>query len=275
MSNSNYDSNYDSNEERQWRLEAYEKGMKEKPIGYPFHSLKDDINIFKKRVHEFKDNTAIESEFANILEFHCFKARMIDENTYDYMLKLHELKHKMMYPTFIDNDTRFIKKLKLQDLIELVQQLSRILNKKVDDLWVYYGDKETNLIDITVLIYLEYLNPTIPKGIQKYTNHNKKVLEEFIHFLLEEGVKPDHLYKYIDNRFLHKDKLYRMLYKGLFNKSRRNKSLPLVTLNNYRNRHRSIKKLLEKVTNRRVISNTLTRKKIPKYLHTKIKNYIS
>jgi hypothetical protein len=286
MSNSEeYNSN--NSELREYSPETRREILKERrskrphpfdkdPVDYPFHNLKSELSIYKK---EFKlpnfDPTT--SNFHARLEYHLDEEH-IDEPTYDYIRTLHEMKVRLMYPTF--TETRFQKKLRLPELIrrlnesiELFQQMTEE-EANVDSLWMYYQERDkankTTLLDFVVSLYKHYIDEDIPKRLRPFTEHNKRVIEEFIHYLIVRGADIKNLKKIIDHKTLADTHLYHVIFRGLFNKSPK----PLVTLKNYSNRHNSIKKRLKKELNTSVVTHLFVKKSLPHYLHKTVKSYL-
>lgn len=294
-SNSEYNSNnselreYSPETRREILREMREESRKKRkephpydkdPIDYPFHNLKHEMSIYKRIVNfkrpEFNPD---EDTFYSRLDYHNNQGH-IDDLTFRYIRNLHDLKVKMMYPLFIHRDTRFVRRIKIHDLIEKTNELMHILQQikrqpiTIDSLWMYHNEIEdenkTTLLDVTVSIYKEFMSEDIPRHIRIFTDYNKKVLEQFIHYLVAHGADIKHISAIVEFKKIKNTHLHHAIFQGFVNKSSRRPR----SLNSYKKHYRSIKSKIRKNLDTNILTRVFVKKRVPRYTRKSIENFL-
>jgi hypothetical protein len=292
--NSNNSNNSSNNERNNYRRRLLENHIS-KPIGYPFVTLKAEMNLYDKNINSsnpFKIVYGIDHQFNEILNVHVSNDK-IDDNTYEYMKILYELKNKMMYPFHIINKSG---RLKNKDLVKILNELITIYKKMerntnnvetiINQLWVYY-DQNTKLIDLVFSIYqryLKYLNDIEQSPIREYIDHNKTVIEEFIIYLIKNGADISNLNKHIiTTDYAFNDNIYQQLYnvllQGFLQKKMLHKSAnKKMTLKNYTKLHvnsiKNVKKVIHQKSAKKSINKLLNNRSLSGLPGSIIKSYL-
>lgn len=282
-SNNSYSNNSSSNNEYSNQIIQH----LDKDIGYPFENLKKEMFLYDKNIEGLNpfQKKFIDYQYNDILDVHVSNNK-IDKDTYEYMKKLNELKNKMKYSLHINNNTNKLNNKNLinvlDELISIYKKMNNINNTNIlDHLWVYYG-QNTKLIDLVFSIYLRYLKyldeiKEIKKSIiRPYVDHNRKVIEEFIVYLISNGADISNLKQHIITiDYAYNDEIYQQLYnvllKGFFKKkldrTKRLNKKPKMTLKNYVKRYiksnRNVKKVIHRKSAKKLINELLNKGKLP------------
>ena len=201
----------------QKQINRYNQINPNQPIEYPFHTLKKEMGIYKTST-DFKSNDMLEFQYIGGLAAR-LRINQITEETYDYILAIHRFKKLLMFPAFITGNGKTTLH-HLQDSIrEVYKQFVKIHGNKDDGLnhlWFYYNDRSVKILDLVVSIYGEYIEKVAPVESKPYVKHNKKIILQFIHYLiLDGGADTSNLRQKIKAKVLNNFDLTRTLYDSI------------------------------------------------------------
>lgn len=242
---SDYNSNYSGSENSNNSYERHINSMyKDKPPDYPFDSLQNELKYFKDS--PFKQNESyinLEYIFTKCLDSH-----IKDDAEYNYWFDVHHFKKMILYP---------LRKTTTKDLIAKFKTLQHNLNMPL-----YYNDHKIKLIEFVVEVYKLYFILPVPGHLKTYEVHNRKMLKQFIYYLVSNGSN-------LMNLKLPENVLYELrpiLIKGLLEwRKKENKSIQHHSLK------RKIKRNINRITGKNV-SRKVTRH-LPNELQKKIDEY--